>query len=225
LHARAERRCGGYNEGVPSDENLLRRLRAAGIHDRRVLEAFATVPREQFVPAQWRDQAFEDVPLPIPHDQVTTQPSLTARMIEGIRLSGNERVLEVGTGCGFQTALPVVLADEVWSVERWPDLAAAAIENLARSGIENARVIVADGSRGLTEHAPFDRVVVATTFPWVPPPLVEQLAKDGRLVQPIGPGGREEVTAFVRADRGLTSEEVLTVANFVPMIGEHGLRE
>jgi protein-L-isoaspartate(D-aspartate) O-methyltransferase len=210
---------------VPSDENLLRRLGAAGIHDRRVLEAFATVPREQFVPPEWRDQAFEDVPLPIPHDQVTTQPSLIARMIEGLRLSGNERVLEVGTGCGFQTALLAVLADEVWSVERWPDLAAAAIENLARSGIENAGVIVGDGSRGLTEHAPFDRIVVAAAFPFVPPPLVEQLAKDGRLVQPIGPGGREEVTAFVRADWGLTSEEVLTGANFVPMVGEHGFRE
>jgi protein-L-isoaspartate(D-aspartate) O-methyltransferase len=134
-------------------------------------------------------------------------------------------VLEVGTGCGFQTALLAELADEVWSVERWPDIAADAAENLARYGIENARVVVGDGSRGLPEHAPFDRILVAAAFPSVPLPLAEQLATDGRLVQPIGPDGREDVTVFVREDGRLTPEEVLTGANFVRMVGEHGFRE
>lgn len=221
----AELRFGEYNKGVAFNHDLLRSLRSARIHDRRVLEAFASVPREQFVPAEWRDQAYEDVPLPIRHNQVTTQPSLIARMIEGLRLSGGERVLEVGTGCGFQTALLAVCAGEVWSVERWPDIAADAIGNLARYGVENARVVVGDGSLGLPEHAPFDRILVAAAFPSVPPPLAKQLANGGRLVQPIGPGGREEVTAFVREGLRLRIEEVLTGANFVRMVGAHGFRE
>lgn len=205
-----------------SPESLVKVLIAAGIRDRRVLDAFGRVPREEFVAGQWRERAYEDVPLPIPHGQVTTQPSLIARMVEALELGGGERVLEIGTGYGFQTALLATLGEKVWSVERWADVAANAVENLARRGIENAHVVVGDGSRGLPEQAPFDRIVVAAAFPSVPSPLVGQLSAGGRLVQPIGPGGREEVTLFLEDAGSLRREAVLTGANFVRLVGAHG---
>lgn len=188
-----------------------------------MLDAFRTVPRDRFVALDARRRAYEDVPLPIPHDQVTTQPSLIARMIEALGLLGGERVLEIGAGYGFQTALLGVLAGEVWSVERWADIAETARANLERFGVVNARVVVGDGSLGLAERAPFDAIVVAAAFPTVPPPLSDQLVAGGRLVQPIGPGGREDVTLFVkREDGGLRRDAVLTGAYFVPLVGEHG---
>lgn len=207
---------------MPSAEDLVEVLTAEGIHDRRVLVAFRQIPREHFVPAEARQRAYEDVPLAIPHAQVTTQPSLIARMIEALELQGTERVLEVGTGYGFQTALLAALAGEVWSVECWADVAADAVANLARCGIANAHVVVEDGSGGLPEHAPFDRIVVAAAFPSVPQPLAQQLSAGGRLVQPIGPGGREEVTLFIQEAEQLRREAALVAANFVRLVGAHG---
>ena len=127
----------------------------------RLLDAVGAVPRIDFVPQEERDRAYLDVPVRIPHDQVTTQPSLVARMIEALALSGDERVLEVGTGYGWQTALLARLAAAVWSVERRPDLAGTARENLARQRITNATVVVGDGSEGLGAHAPFDAILVS----------------------------------------------------------------
>lgn len=204
-------------------DDLLAALEASGIRDPRVLDAFRMVPRDRFVPLEARGRAYEDVPLPIPHDQVTTQPSLMARMIEALALAGGERVLEVGAGHGFQTALLGMLAGEVWSVERWADIAETARVNLERFRVGNARVVVGDGSLGLAERAPFDAVVVAAAFPAVPRPLADQLVAGGRLVQPIGPGGREDVTLFVKGeDGGLRRDAVLTGAHFVRLVGEHG---
>ena len=196
--------------------------RNVGVADRRVLEAVAAVPRSGFVPGELASSANADRPLPIPHGQMTTQPSLVARMVEALGLSGSERVLEVGTGYGWQTALLARLAAEVWSVERWDDLAETARGHLARYGTTNATVVVGDGSEGLPAHAPYEAVIVSAAFPEVPPPLVEQLAAEGRLVQPIGHGGNEDVVLFAKRDGVLVRVRSIIGAHFVPLVGRHG---
>lgn len=205
-------------------DELARLVRATGVRDARVLEAMRSVPRASFVPAAHADRAYRDEPIPIPHGQVTTQPSLVARMLEALALEGRERVLEIGTGYGFQTALLTRLAGEVISVERFADLAAAARHNLDLQGIAGAEILVADGSGGLPARAPFDAVLVSAAFTRVPPPLVEQLAASGRLVQPIGPGGRDEVVLFGRVPGGLERRRSVTPAHFVKLYGDHGFR-
>lgn len=205
-----------------SPEDLVREAIRQGVTDPGVIEALRRVPREGFVPPESARMAYLDRPVPIPGGQVTSQPSLVARMVEALELEGDDRVLEVGTGYGFQTALLALLAGRVWSVERHPELAAAARRNLAREGIENVEVVVGDGSEGLPEHAPYDAILVSAAFPEVPPPLREQLRTGGRLVQPIGPGGREEVVSFERTSEGLERREVLTGARFVRLYGRHG---
>jgi protein-L-isoaspartate(D-aspartate) O-methyltransferase len=184
-----------------------------------VLEAIAAVPRAEFVPLEHADLADLDAPIPIPHEQVTTQPSLVARMIEALALKGDERVLEVGTGYGWQTALLARLADQVFSVERFPDLAETARRHLA--DFENVAVVVGDGSAGLPDHAPFDAILVAAAYPAVPAPLAEQLAEGGRLVQPIGPGGAEDVVLFERHAGELERIRSVSGAHFVRLHGRH----
>ena len=196
--------------------------RAAGVEDERLLAAIARIDRAGFVPAEHVADAHRDVPIPIAGGQVTTQPSLVARMVAALGLRGRERVLEVGGGLGWQTALLAALAGEVWSVERLPELAAAAAHNLARAGVANAIVVVGDGTLGLAAHAPYEAIVVAAAFPRVPPPLAEQLAPGGRLVQPIGPGGADDVTLFQRAPEGLVRVRSVTGAHFVKLYGRHG---
>ena len=178
------------------------------------------MPRSDFVPAEHADLADVDAPIPIPHGQVTTQPSLVARMVEALGLAGDERVLEVGTGYGWQTALLARLAREVFSVERFADLAETAQRHLA--GYENVTVVVGDGSEGLPEHAPFDAILVAAAYPSVPEPLAEQLAEGGRLVQPIGPGGAEDVVLFEKRDGELRRVRSVSGAHFVRLHGRHG---
>jgi protein-L-isoaspartate(D-aspartate) O-methyltransferase len=204
--------------------DLVREVRAAGVQDERVLAALESVPRAGFVAVEDVDRAYFDEPLPVPHRQVTTQPSLSAKMIEALALTGSERVLEIGTGYGFQTALLAHLALFVWSVERWPDLAETAREHLARHGVGNIQIVVGDGSGGLPERAPYDAVLVSAAFPSVPSPLAGQVAPGGRLVQPLGPGGREDVVVFERREEGLVPLRSVTGAHFVRLIGRHAFQ-
>jgi protein-L-isoaspartate(D-aspartate) O-methyltransferase len=196
--------------------------RSKGVHDPRLLEAIASIPRADFVPPEHAEQAYGDRPIPIPHSQVTTQPSLVAAMVEALALSGGERVLEVGTGHGYQTALIARLADRVFSIERFADLAETARRNLARQGIRNAEVVVGDGSAGLPEQAPFDAIVVSAAFTSVPEPLPAQLTEGGRLVQPVGPGGSDEVILFERRGGSIERRASITLARFVKLHGTHG---
>jgi protein-L-isoaspartate(D-aspartate) O-methyltransferase len=208
----------------PTQLDLADAVAAEGVRDERVLDAFRRVPRGSFVPAGVAHRAYVDAPLRIPHDQVTTQPSLAAKMVEALGLRGDEKVLEVGTGYGFQTALLAYLATFVWSIECWPALAKAARESLEREQIQNVEVTVGDGTEGLPEEAPFEAILVSAAFPSVVRPLAEQLAVGGRLVQPIGPGGNEEVSLFVKRPHGLVRQETVTAARFVRLYGMHGFR-
>lgn len=202
---------------------LVAAARASGVRDARVLEAIEAVPRAAYVPADRRHEAHVDRPIPIPGRQVTTQPSLVAAMVEALALQGSERVLEIGAGLGYQAAILARLAREVWSVERRAELAEPARANLAAEGVTNAHVVVGDGTEGLPEHAPYDAIVVAAAYPRVPPPLAAQLGPGGRLVQPIGPSGAEDVTLFRRRPDGiLARERSVTRAYFVALEGRHG---
>jgi protein-L-isoaspartate(D-aspartate) O-methyltransferase len=199
---------------------LVAASREAGVQDERVLDAIAAVPRRDFVPAEAVDLAELDSPIPIPHEQVTTQPSLVARMVEALALGGDERVLEIGTGYGWQTALLARLAAQVFSVERFADVAETARLRLARC--ENVTVVVGDGSAGLPEYAPYDAILVAAAFPRVPEPLAEQLVEAGRLVQPIGPGGHEDVVLFEKREGELHRARSVSAARFVRLHGRYG---
>jgi protein-L-isoaspartate(D-aspartate) O-methyltransferase len=204
----------------PGPDDLLAAVVAQGVTDERLLHAFRALRRADFVPPEHATEAYEDRPIPIPRDQVTTQPSLSARMIDALDVHATDRALEVGTGYGFQTALLARLAAHVVSVERWPELAEQARANLARHGVDNVEVVVGDGSLGVPEAAPFDVVLVSAAFTEVPPPLAEQLVDGGRLVQPIGPGGHEAVTLFRKVEGRLRRVREVVPARFVRLIGD-----
>jgi protein-L-isoaspartate(D-aspartate) O-methyltransferase len=201
-------------------ERLADVVRGQGVHDERLLSAIAEIPRAAFVPPEMAGAAYRDSPIPIPHDQVTTQPSLIAQMVEALELTGEEKVLEVGTGYGWQTALLSRLARMVWSIERWSDLVATARAGL--DGFTNVRLVLGDGTEGLPDEAPFDAIVVAAAFTSVPPPLAAQVAEGGRLVQPIGPGGRDDVTLFEKRPEGLVEIRIIVPAHFVRLRGRYG---
>lgn len=207
---------------MATQEDLVQVILAEGISDRRLIQALREVPRGNFAPPQEIGRAYLDEPLPIPHGQVTTQPSLVARMVEALGLKGSEKVLEIGTGYGFQTALLARLSAFVWSIELWADIAETARIHLSRQGIANAKVIVGDGSEGLPQQAPFDAIIVSAAFPEIPRPLIEQLAPGGRLIQPIGSGGDEAVILFERGKEGLVPRQTVTRARFVRLYGRHG---
>jgi protein-L-isoaspartate(D-aspartate) O-methyltransferase len=203
-------------------DDLVHVIRAQGVIDQRVLDAFHVVRRVEFVPPDLAPFAYEDRPLPIAHFQVTTQPSLIAQMVEALGLEQADRALEIGAGLGFQAAILSRLCDQVVTVERFPDLAEAARENLRRAGITNVLVLVGDGTLGAPDLAPFQAIIGAAAAPRVPPPLVEQLDEGGRLVLPIGPGGGEEVTLFRKKEGRLVRLATVIPAAFVRMVGGYG---
>ncbi|MET8626988.1 protein-L-isoaspartate(D-aspartate) O-methyltransferase [Kitasatospora sp. NPDC004669] len=209
-------------EASPAPRDLVQAVLMAGVRDERLLDAIRATPRAGFVPAEYVALACEDRPVPIPHGQVTTQPSLSAKMIEGLELTGNEHVLEVGTGLAFQTALIARLAADVVSIEIWPDLVRQARRNLSHQSVRNVELRVGDGSCGVPDRAPYDAIIVSAAFPEVPLPLVEQLRLGGHLVQPIGPGGEEQVMSFRRTASGLQHRQTLTWARFVRLHGRYG---
>lgn len=205
--------------------DLAKTIRASGVADDRLIQAIRETPRADFVPPRLATVAYEDRPLPIPHQQVTTQPSLSARMIEALQPTPESRVLEVGTGYGYQTALLAKLSGRVTSIERWPDLAGQAQANLEALGIGNVDIRIGDGSLGVPDAAPFDAILVSAAFPGVPAPLEEQLVEGGRLVQPIGSGGAEEVTLFRKEGGRLHPVRALIPARFVRLIGVEAFPE
>jgi protein-L-isoaspartate(D-aspartate) O-methyltransferase len=191
------------------------------VRDACVLEAIERVPRAEFVPASAKQAAYRDEPIRIPFGQVTTQPSLVARMLEALALEGHERVLEIGTGYGFQTALLARLAARVVSVERLAELARVARRNLERHGAVGVELVVADGSAGFEARAPYEAIVVSAAFTSVPEPLADQLVTGGRLVQPVGPGGRDDVMLFERSESGLEPRRSVVPAHFVRLYGAY----
>jgi protein-L-isoaspartate(D-aspartate) O-methyltransferase len=202
---------------------LVETLRARGIGDLAVLKAFAETPRHLFVPAAVRHRAYEDTALPIGNGQTISQPLMQARYLEALRLRGKERVLEIGTGSGYQTALLGALAGTVFSVERVEALAIAAQGALREAGVTNVSVLLGDGTLGWSAYAPYEAILVAAGGPEVPPPLVEQLAPDGRLLIPLGERGAQLLTLVERVARGPELRHTpLGAARFVPLVGEHG---
>ncbi len=186
--------------------------------DERVLDAVGEVPRERFVPPDRRAEASRDRPVRIGQDQTTSQPSLVAMMCAALELRGTERVLEIGTGLGYQAAVLSHLAAEVCTVERHAELAEAARRNLDAVGIDNVTVVAGDGTRGLPDHAPFDAVIIAAAAPGIPPAITEQIVRGGRLVAPVSQRGVEQVLVYTRDPDGLTEQRRLTAARFVPLV-------
>jgi protein-L-isoaspartate(D-aspartate) O-methyltransferase len=196
----------------------LARELSSSIRDERVLEAIAAVPRERFVPRRLRHRAYENESLPIAGRQTISQPYVVARMLELLALTGSERVLDVGTGSGYHAALLARLAGEVFSIERDPDLSAAAAQALADAGAGQVRCLVADGWSGLPTAAPFDAInIAATPGALVPAPLVDQLAVGGRLVAPLG-AEMQVLTRLTRMDRVTVAERAFEQVRFVPLV-------
>lgn len=197
-------------------------LRGHGISDRQVLEAFESIPRHLFVPQEHQDAAYEDGPLPIGFEQTISQPFIVAYMTQALNLSGDERVLEVGTGSGYQAAILSALVPEVHTVELVPDLAERARRILDKIGVENVFIHVSDGSLGWAEAAPYDAILVAAAAPRVPQGLLEQLADGGRMILPVGRPGDQVLELWRREGASFMHETLLPVA-FVPLRGEQGV--
>jgi protein-L-isoaspartate(D-aspartate) O-methyltransferase len=207
-------------------------LRRRGIHDQRVLDAMGAVPRELFVPERYRRRAYADSALPIGHGQTISQPWIVAAICQALALEGSEPVLEVGTGSGYSAAVLAILAAGVITIERVEELAVAARQLLAELGVRNVEVVVADGSAGLPDHAPYQAIAVHATAPSPPPTLIEQLAPGGRLVIPIATDAADMLTVFRRPDGHVDPETadglqrtVIGPCRFVPLIGSEGYPE
>ncbi len=202
-------------------QRLVETLQEKGIRDLAVLRAIEMTPRHAFVPSGLRHRAYEDAPLPIGNGQTISQPFVHARYLELLRLTGQERVLEIGTGSGYQSVLLARLVEQVFSIERIPSLYHQAREAIQREGVRNVSMLLGDGTVGWREYAPYDAILVGAGSPAVPQPLVSQLADGGRFLVPVG--DRDEQTLMLVERRG---DEVKTTdmgpVRFVPLLGTHG---
>lgn len=229
-------RAGGDAAALPVAESESARFEVArramvemqierrGVRDARVLSAMRLVPRHAFVPADFRSQAYEDAPLPIGGGQTISQPYMVAAMTAALQVAENERVLEVGAGCGYQAAVLSKLGREVVTLEYRAELAAETARRLAEMRYENIHVHCGDGTLGLPEMAPFDAILVAAGAPAAPPPLLAQLAEGGRMVIPIGTLENQELQLIERR-RGMFETTTLDNCRFVPLIGAHGWKD
>lgn len=209
------------NEQRLRDAMVDYQLIVRGIKDRRVLDAMRTVPRSLFVPEPYRQFAYEDRALPIGEDQTISQPYMVGVMTELLSLTGVEKVLEIGTGSGYQAAVLSALAKEVYTVERIPTLAARAEGLFAALKYDNVRVMVHDGTEGLIAYAPYDRIIVTAAAPALPEPLLAQLVEDGIIVIPVGDRFSQTLIKGTKKKDGLR-KEYHTPCVFVPLIGKHG---
>lgn len=200
---------------------LVETLQDKGIKDLALLRAVDTIPRHLFVPPTVRHRAYEDSALPIGNGQTISQPWVHARSVEQLLLTGTERVLEIGTGSGYQTALLSELAAQVFSVERYRELLDRARPILQQAGVRNVSLSLGDGTLGWREYAPYDAIVVSAGAPHVPPALEEQLAEGGRLLIPIGSKEEQMLTVFTKRGGRLERRDI-TPVRFVPLIGAGG---
>ncbi|WP_292518630.1 protein-L-isoaspartate(D-aspartate) O-methyltransferase [Methanoculleus sp.] len=198
-------------------------VRARGVRDPRVLAAMEKIPRHFFVPKGFERSAYEDRPLPIGEGQTISQPYIVALMTEQLELAPQDRVLEIGTGSGYQAALLAELAGRVISIERLSDLADKARENLARAGVTGVTVVVGDGTQGYPPEAPYDAIIITAASPSIPQPLIDQLAEGGRLIAPVGPRDCQDLIKLVKRE-GRVEEIPLGGVCFVPLIGQFGWR-
>jgi protein-L-isoaspartate(D-aspartate) O-methyltransferase len=205
-------------------EMIEKQLRRRGISDAAVLVAMMAVPRHEFVAEELRSHAYDDLPLPIGGGQTISQPYIVAAMTVALHLQPSDRVLEIGTGCGYQAAVLSRLAKEVFTVERRPELASAASATLARLAYSNAHVHCGDGTLGLAELAPFDAILVAAAAPAVPKPLLAQLAEGGRMILPVGDVEHQELQLIERRGDAYPTK-MLEGCRFVPLVGYHGWQE
>src|SRR5436309_913252 len=204
-------------------EMVDRQLRARDIVDEDVLRAMECVPRELFVPERERRRAYDDAALPIGHGQTISQPYMVARICEATAVRPGQRVLDVGTGSGYQAAVLAELGAEVVTIERIPELAEQARDNLVRAGYENVQVVVGDGTLGVPERAPFDAIGVAAAAPRLPQRLYDQLRPGGRLVVPVGGPRAQRLEVIVRSPEGPAVVHSVP-CRFVPLVGEEGFQ-
>lgn len=200
-----------------------RQLRKRGIRDERVLAAMLTVPRHEFVPVELAAEAYSDRPLPIGYGQTISQPFMVAAMAEALRFAGSERVLEIGTGCGYQAAVLSLLGREVQTIEMQEDLAADAGGRLRRLGYDNVHVHAGDGTLGWADAAPYEAIVVTAAAPDVPPPLAAQLAEGGHLIVPVGTPDEQRLL-YVEKHGSTLTRRALYHCRFVPLVGRYGWR-
>jgi protein-L-isoaspartate(D-aspartate) O-methyltransferase len=200
-------------------------LRGRGIRDERVLAVMNKVPRHEFLARQHWPDAYADHPVPIGEQQTTSQPYIIAAMLQAAEIAPQDRVLEIGSGSGYQTALLAELAAQVFAVERHSALAVSARKTLERLGYKNAAFFEGDGSLGLPEHAPYNAIVVSAAAPRIPPALIEQLAPEGRLVIPVGDSQQQSLELGHKRSDGTISVRTLEGCRFVPLIGKQGFGE